>query len=425
VPRRARWFRWFDAWTLRYGWDERAIVTEHGWLVHERHIVPHAKTQSVRIEQGPLQRALRLADVHIDTPKGPVHAVARQLDVAVARELALTQLDRARAAREAADADVPAATGLRPETPEERASADAVLAELGTSRAALLGEGGESLVFALDEDRVVRLYRTAHESATSPVVGQVRSLYAFWARTRPPQGDGLQLPLVLDAGVSHGRSWTIDRRFAGAPLSGWLRTADTSARRTALRSLLDAAEAMSRLPMPVTGFARLVGDGAPQTYGSLLELLQAMLAGPTQRSRDDLARDVPDVSGAWERLLRDLAQRSVTPTLVHGDLGPPNAYVSVDEHGPRVSGVGDFSPHTLQADPLMDLTGAVAFLELEPYAEAVADSEWLLGVAVERYGPEVAHWIGVYRRYFGFYFSDTAELDPRTYGWCLRQLDAG
>ena len=100
-PSRASWLRWFDFWTLRYGWDERALITEHGWMTHQRDIVPHAKTQSVRIEQGPLQRGLRLADVHIDTPKGPVNVVAHQLDTQVARELTLTQLDRARAARAA------------------------------------------------------------------------------------------------------------------------------------------------------------------------------------------------------------------------------------------------------------------------------------------------------------------------------------
>lgn len=423
APRRARVLRWFDWWTLRYGWDDRALVTAQGWVVHERHVVPHAKTQSVRIEQGPLQRRLRLADVHVDTPRGPVHAVARQLDVAVARELALSQLDRARAAREAAELPLHHPGELRPEPAEERAAGDAVLAELGTDRDRLLGEGGESQVFALDDDRVLRLYRAGHESASSPVVDQLRRLYGFWARTSPPAGSGIQLPLVLDAGVSHGRSWTVDRRFPGGSLSAWLPTADVAARRTALAGLLDAAVAVSRLPMPVPGFARLVGDGAPQTYGSLVELLTAMLAGPTARSHDDLARDVPDVAGAWDRLQRDLAQRSVLPTLVHGDLGAPNAYVTVDERGPRVTGVGDFSPHTLQADPLMDLTGAVTFLELEPYAEAVADSEWLLGLAVQRHGPEVARWIGVYRRYFGFYFSDTAAVDPRTYAWCLRQLE--
>ena len=422
VPGRARTFRWFDWWTLRYGWDDRAIVTEHGWLVHERHVVPHAKTQSVRIEQGPLQRALHLADVHVDTPRGPVHALARHLDVHDARALALTQLDRARAARAAASLVVGPAEAAPAETPEEQAATDEVLAELGTSRDRLLGEGGESQVFALDDERVLRVYRPGHESASSPVVAQLRALYGFWASAEPSVG--LQLPLVLDAGVTGGRSWTVDRRFPGGSLSSWLPTADLPARRAALSSLLDAAEAVSRLPLPVPGFARLVGDGAPQTYGSLVELLQAMLAGPVSRSREQLARDVPHVGHAWEDLQRDLGQRRVTPTLVHGDFCAPNAFLRVDEDVPRVVGVGDFSPHTLQADPLMDLTGAVTFLELEPYEAAVADSEWLLGQAVQRYGPEVARWIGVYRRYFGFYFSDTAEVDPRTYGWCLRQLDA-
>ncbi|HZL75275.1 MAG TPA: PH domain-containing protein, partial [Propionibacteriaceae bacterium] len=98
-PSRARWVRWFDFWTLRYGWDDRTLITEEGWFTHVRDVVPHAKTQSVRIEQGPLQRLLRLADVHVHTPRGPVNAVAHQLEEHTARELALSQLDRARAAR--------------------------------------------------------------------------------------------------------------------------------------------------------------------------------------------------------------------------------------------------------------------------------------------------------------------------------------
>ena len=44
-----------------------------------------------------------------------------------------------------------------------------------------------------------------------------------------------------------------------------------------------------------------------------------------------------------------------------------------------VTGIGDFSPHTVHADPMMDVTGAVAFLELEPYAEAAEDAAWLEG----------------------------------------------
>ena len=98
-PRRTRWARPFDFWTLRYGWNDQALITEHGLLAHVTDIVPHAKTQSVRIEQGPWQRRLRLASVHVDTTKGPVTAIARHIDAADARELALSQLDRARTAR--------------------------------------------------------------------------------------------------------------------------------------------------------------------------------------------------------------------------------------------------------------------------------------------------------------------------------------
>ncbi len=97
-PRRARLVRWFDAGTLRYGFDATVLVTEHGRFVWHRDVVAHAKNQSVRISQGPVQRVLGLADVHVDTIPGPVDAVARQLDAAAARALADAQVRRARAA---------------------------------------------------------------------------------------------------------------------------------------------------------------------------------------------------------------------------------------------------------------------------------------------------------------------------------------
>jgi putative membrane protein len=70
----------------------------------------------------------------------------------------------------------------------------------------------------------------------------------------------------------------------------------------------------------------------------------------------------------------------------------------------------------------MDVAGAVIFLELEPYADAPADAAWLEAVAVERHGRDIVGWIDVYRRYYGFYFSNAYEVDPNLYAWCLRQL---
>jgi putative membrane protein len=413
VPRRARRLRWFDWWTLRYGWDERALITEHGWMTHSRDIVPHAKTQSVRIVQGPLQRRLRLADVHIDTPKGPVNLVAHQLDETVARELTLTQLDRARAARAADRQHRPVEQVV-----DDHEGEEALLAAFGTSRDRLLGAGGESEVFALDEERVLRLYRSRHE-APDPTVTQLRALYGAWAAT----DIGIEVPLILNHGVRGGRTYTIDRRFSGRPFSGWLATAERPERRDALGTFLDAVSRLGQLPSPVPGFARLVGADAPAQFGTMVDLARNMLARPTRTSHEHLARDVANVASVWERVLAELAERVVDPVLVHGDVCPPNAYLSQGPDGPVVTGIGDFSPHTVHGDPMMDVTGAVGFLELEPYADAGGDALWLEGLAVERFGPETAHWIDVYRRFYGFYFSDAGDFDPTLYGWCLRQLD--
>jgi putative membrane protein len=412
-PKRARWLRWFDFWTLRYGWDDRTLITEHGWLTHVRDVVPHAKTQSVRIEQGPLQRRLRLADVHIHTPRGPVNAVAHQLDQRIARELALSQLDRARAAR-AAEREHRQIASVRGD--EHQGDAE-LLESFGTGRDQLLGWGGESEVFALDHDRVLRLYRGRHE-APRRTAAQLKDLYDSWRGIEV----GIELPFVVEMGERDGRFYSVDRRFSGRNFSHWLQSAEISQRRPALISFLDATERLRQLPSPVPGFARLIGDGAPQQFTTLAELLAAMLQRPLQTSRERLEHDVPGISEVWQRLHADIAQRTVMPALVHGDVCPPNAYISRGPDGPVVTGIGDFSPHTLHADPLLDVAGAVIFLELEPYADAPADAAWLEAVAVERYGREIIGWIDVYRRYYGFYFSNAYAVEPALYAWCLRQL---
>ncbi len=102
APRRARWKA-----PLRYpklGWarTETCVVTRSGRLRRVTSWVPLQKAQSFRRVQGPIQRRLSLASVHVDTAGRNVHATLRDRDVAEA-ERALTELtDLARAARVAA-----------------------------------------------------------------------------------------------------------------------------------------------------------------------------------------------------------------------------------------------------------------------------------------------------------------------------------
>jgi putative membrane protein len=87
-------------WRFRWiGTDDVSFVAHEGWVQQTTSIVPHPRTQSVELRQGPLQRLRRVATVEVHTPKGPVNADGRNLDQHDARAAMLSQLDRARAAR--------------------------------------------------------------------------------------------------------------------------------------------------------------------------------------------------------------------------------------------------------------------------------------------------------------------------------------
>ncbi|MDO5682227.1 MAG: PH domain-containing protein [Propionibacteriaceae bacterium] len=118
VDPKAKWLRPLSFRTLRWGADERVIVSEGGLLVFVRDTVPHAKTQSVRVSQGPLQRRLGLATVHVDTTPGPVDFVIPHLPVAEARNILDNQLPAAAHARQlAADARLEQQWFVRPSHP--------------------------------------------------------------------------------------------------------------------------------------------------------------------------------------------------------------------------------------------------------------------------------------------------------------------
>jgi putative membrane protein len=99
VPRRAAWLRPLGWLRLAYGVDDRVVVAREGVFYRTLTIVPHAKTQSVRLTQGPIQRRLRLATVWVDTTPGPVEAVIRHRPQEQARQILQAQAERARLAR--------------------------------------------------------------------------------------------------------------------------------------------------------------------------------------------------------------------------------------------------------------------------------------------------------------------------------------
>lgn len=84
---------------LAAGADDRVFVARRGLITRQLDVVPHGKTQSVRLVQGPWQRRLGLASVYLDTTRGPVQAEVAHRGAGEARELTRAQAERARAGR--------------------------------------------------------------------------------------------------------------------------------------------------------------------------------------------------------------------------------------------------------------------------------------------------------------------------------------
>ncbi|MFI2411346.1 PH domain-containing protein [Streptomyces sp. NPDC018947] len=103
-PGRSRWY-------LPLWWrGHRLVVTDavfaarHGLLRRSLALVPHAKVQSVRLTQGPWQRALGIADVRVDTGANKT-VPARLRDAEEAAGLLRGQAERSRTGRRDARPD--------------------------------------------------------------------------------------------------------------------------------------------------------------------------------------------------------------------------------------------------------------------------------------------------------------------------------
>jgi putative membrane protein len=98
-PRRAKWKAPFGYHFLAAGYDRRHVVTVNGRLRRTTAWVPLEKVQSIRRVQGPVQRQLRLASIHVDTAGRRVHAIFRDRDAVESAGLMESLATLCRAAR--------------------------------------------------------------------------------------------------------------------------------------------------------------------------------------------------------------------------------------------------------------------------------------------------------------------------------------
>jgi putative membrane protein len=106
-PRRTMWRAPIQHSQLAFGSSDLVFVTRRGFFTRHLSVVPHARTQSISLKQGPVQRALGLSSLRVDVAPGPVSVEALYFPADQMRAVADDQVVRARFARAADGASAP------------------------------------------------------------------------------------------------------------------------------------------------------------------------------------------------------------------------------------------------------------------------------------------------------------------------------
>ena len=119
----------------------------------------------------------------------------------------------------------------------------AVALRFGVAPDALLGHGGEAWVYALDDERVLRVLRDGGDKAD---VLRRMALVEELALAQP----AYRLPEVLDVGEIEGRTYAIERRLPGRSMLEELGRIEGAARERLIEAYLDTSASLGDLHLP-------------------------------------------------------------------------------------------------------------------------------------------------------------------------------
>ena len=277
-----------------------------------------------------------------------------------------------------------------------------VLAAFGIESQALLGQGGESWVVALDDARIGRISRPGTSRAQA--AGRTALLAELG---RSAEKVSFAIPVILDT-VENGRTiMTIERRLPGRPLIELLAEPAGANRAGLICSYLEAAAQIGDLVVQRTWYGDLLSTDAirSDSYQDYLEQRAAQslkAAGPVfgRVNPAQLAAALPQADGK---------------ALVHLDAFPGNMLAE----GDAITAVLDFGASCIIGDRRLDPLTAAVYLDpaitptATPEDRAVAQ-EWLFAHGLYGHLTAVQRWIAAYWSFA----TDDADL----HRWCRKIL---
>ena len=280
---------------------------------------------------------------------------------------------------------------------------DAARRRLGIASGDPLGSGGESVVYAMDADRVARIHRPGvdrvHVDARAAQLLELDE-----QRDRVP----FAIPQVLETRDVEDCAVHIESRLPGASMMDALRDTTGAAREALLRAYLDASTAIGRLDAVRDDCRDLCRRDAVRAATP-----DAWAAARVTASLRARGERFDTVDGA---ALAAALPPAGTPALVHMDFFPGNVLCE----GERVTAVIDFGTISARADPQLDPLLADVYLQ-DPMTPVATDADravaaaWLTEHGLAPYREAAERWTAA--------FWCVAPRKTPLFAWACRVLD--
>jgi putative membrane protein len=276
-----------------------------------------------------------------------------------------------------------------------------VLRQFSLEPGAVLGRGGEAWVYALDDQRVLRVL---HHGGRPEAMSHSARLVEELAQANPP----FALPQVLDIGEVEGRWYSIERRLPGVTVSQQLERVTGRKRAALIEAYLTCSARLGDLHL----------DGRP-FWGDLL-------AQPPVRSAswhgflvDKAARSLADAGPQFAQVdplrLADELPDPERQSFVHLDAFAGNVLADNE----KITAVIDIGATAVAGDRRLDPLASAIYLT--PLITPTADEHdrdvarsWLQAAGL-------GDWHDAAERWLAAYWSSAVD-DARLHAWCKSVL---
>lgn len=278
-----------------------------------------------------------------------------------------------------------------------------------------IGEGTEAVVYALDDKRVLKVYKLRDEKQEAMLV-RMKDFYMSLDRSAVP----FDIPEIYTVEVRDGVTCTIDKRLHGTDYGALYDTLGPEDRRTSLRNYIQAAEQLHNLAPSHEYFGEVLADDPirEDTWsGFLLRKIRSIYGGRTAPINNDIP-DLAEIVAFMEGQL-PLFDDVTRTSLVHGDYYVPNVLVD----NMQVTAVIDFNNLTLAGDYKMDIASAAIFIDEGVKPGRDEDKAFVISDLVVRYGSSIRDIIHFYELYYALSFAaHNQDPDSPIYHWAVTTL---